>query len=269
MKKIIILFDLEYQWETPLRGDFDYLKVMEGIITVLDKYSAKAVFNSCGAAAEQFPDLIKTLHNKGHEIASHGYRHENLAQLGDGLSDVLKKTEDIIQNITGEKIQGIRCPWLFHNDKVYQVFEEHGYSWASNQAIQYPEAWPGLEFDKAKKSKSLSRKVLDYIRNKRIQRNHASFPKAPYKRGNLLEIPLLSSMDGELLNLISPFQDSPDYYIKYAIEGLKKQFGQSEEHFNLNFHPWLIGSGNRINVMEAILAHIAPHSPAYLLPKDL
>ena len=69
---------------------------------------------------------------------------------------------------------------------------------------------------------------------------------------NILEIPMVSSMDGELLSTVSFSQDSPREWLRFTLDTLKKQYLSSGEYFNLNFHPWLIGSSNRIGILDHI-----------------
>jgi len=158
MKLINVFFDLEGWWQDPGRGEFDIEGIMQRILDTLDKYGVKAAFNTCGIIAEKFPELIETIYSKEHEIASHGYKHENFAQLEpDELDEILAKTEELI------------------------YIEKRNYKWVSNKYITYPEIW-----SKPEKPKNLINTFKKFIKNVRF-------------RKNLLEIPLLSSMDGCLL----------------------------------------------------------------------
>ena len=46
------------------------------ILELLDKYEVKATFFVLATVAEQYPDLVRSIHEKGHEIAAHGYSHK-------------------------------------------------------------------------------------------------------------------------------------------------------------------------------------------------
>src|SRR3989338_7149335 len=109
MKKVTIFFDLEGWWEAQYRGKFDLNKNVNKILKILDKHKAKAVFNTCGVVVEFFPGLVKKIYENGHEIASHGYRHENFIQLpSKTLNNILKKTEDLKKEVTSSKPVGVR-----------------------------------------------------------------------------------------------------------------------------------------------------------------
>ena len=51
------------------------LKNTNKILDLFEKYQIKATFFTLGYIAEKFPDLIKKIDDKGHEIASHSYSH--------------------------------------------------------------------------------------------------------------------------------------------------------------------------------------------------
>ncbi len=252
MKQTTVFFDFEAWWESPQRGRFDIKKIIKGVTIVLDKYNVQAVFNTCGAVAEEFPELITLLYNGGHEIASHGYRHENFSQLSqDELHGILGKTEGIIFKLTKEKPIGVRSPGLLHNSIVYDVVRSRKYRWVSNHYNLFPEMFgrpdaPGSIFN------------THFVARKITKINNLLFAKKrPYHVNGLLEIPLLSSLETDLLNILPAHQNSSEAWLKSAFENLKKQYNQSREYFNLNFHPWFIGSSNRITLLKNILGYLS------------
>ena len=48
------------------------------ILDLFEKYDVKATFFTLGYIGEKFPELIKEIIDKGHEIASHSYSHIDL-----------------------------------------------------------------------------------------------------------------------------------------------------------------------------------------------
>ncbi len=271
MKSITVFFDFEGCGHDPSKGEFDIEGIMQKILGILDKYEVKAAFNTCGIIVEKFPGLIETLYSKEHEIASHGYKHENFAQLEpEELDEILAKTEGLIHDVIGEKPMGVRSPWLIHNEKIYDVIEKRGYKWVSNKYIEYPELWyrPDSYSVSGSRQGSLS-PVRKWVKEVRYRIRWASYKKEPFRINHLLEIPLLSSMDGCLLFYMPPTQRSPDRWLNYAYDGLVKQFNRSEKYFNLNFHPWVIGSANRIVLLDKILNFVSNQGVQFVLPKDL
>ena len=59
-------------------------RVIENTNTILDlfeKYDVKATFFTLGYIAEKFPELIREIDKRGHEIASHSYSHQDIRKI--------------------------------------------------------------------------------------------------------------------------------------------------------------------------------------------
>lgn len=262
--KTTVFFDFEGSWENPYRTKLNLDNIIKNITNILDTYKIKAVFNTCGAIANQRPDLIKQLFDNGHEIASHAYCHENLVQLSyKDLNLVLDKTEKAIKRITGKKVIGIRSPWLFQSNQLYYILKKRRYKWVSNKHMVFPEVFSRPDYSKNILSLySVAKKVM-------LMKRLFTWRGEPHIHKGLIEIPLQSSMDGELLSLMSPLQKTPTLWLNYAYSAIKKQFKIANETFNLNFHPWMIGSSNRVILLKKILKYLKDNKTNFVLAKDL
>ena len=76
-------------------------------------------------------------------------------------------------------------------------------------------------------------------------------------------------MDGELLGLVDPNQNSSLAQLEFTVNSLQKQYFQAEQHFNLTFHDWLIGSKNRIKVLQSTLDFLQKQRAEFILPREL
>lgn len=261
MRLVTVFFDFEGWWESQCRRRFNLEGVIRKVSKVLDNNQAKAVFNTCGIVAENFPKVLRGLHENGHEIASHGYSHENfiqLEQMGE-LDLVLGKTEKLIKEATGERPVGVRPPWLFSDKSVYSTIEKRGYRWVSNYNIFRTEVMDNPSI--SQNFKSVKRLFFSLL--------WKTYNKEPFKIGKMIEVPLLSSQDGELLSMVDPAQKSPDVWLDFAYRTLKTQFNKSKKVFNLNFHPWLIGTENRIILLDRILNYIRNGGCEFVLARDI
>ena len=74
------------------------------LLEIFNNKNVKATFFVEGRWAENFPDLLKLIYSKGHEIGNHGYSHAHHAQLSyeENLNEI-KKAETAIQKIIGKK----------------------------------------------------------------------------------------------------------------------------------------------------------------------
>jgi polysaccharide deacetylase family protein (PEP-CTERM system associated) len=83
------------------------------LLDLFAKRGAKATFFFLGWIAERLPDLVRDVHEAGHEIGSHGYDHRLLPDLGRaGFAADLERTATILEGITGKRPTSFRaCTW--------------------------------------------------------------------------------------------------------------------------------------------------------------
>jgi polysaccharide deacetylase family protein (PEP-CTERM system associated) len=94
------------------------------ILEILKAYDVKATFFVLGYLAEKFPDLIKMIHNLGHEIGSHGFSHTQVFRLSRGEFDSeIKRTNEAICKITGKQPIGFRAPIFSIIQQSYWAFD--------------------------------------------------------------------------------------------------------------------------------------------------
>ncbi|MEW6419127.1 MAG: polysaccharide deacetylase family protein [Nitrospirota bacterium] len=96
------------QWdvyESRVRGNTDK------ILRLLRKYNIKATFFVLGYIAFKEPDLIKTIKNEGHEVATHGFCHRRIFEMTeDEFFEDVSKSIDVISSITKDRVLGFRAP---------------------------------------------------------------------------------------------------------------------------------------------------------------
>jgi polysaccharide deacetylase family protein (PEP-CTERM system associated) len=123
------------------RVDWDgYESRVEGntnrLLDLLDTYHTKATFFVLGWVAERHPQLVRAIHTRGHEVASHGYAHQRIytqtpAQFRQETQRSLKLLEDII----GEPIHGYRAAsYSITRDSLWalDILEEEGFTYDSS-----------------------------------------------------------------------------------------------------------------------------------------
>ncbi len=106
------------------------------ILDMLEHHGVKATFFVLGWIAEKFPQLVKDIHHRGHEIGCHSYAHRLIYNLtpAEFRADT-KKTKDILEQITGSVVTGYRAPsYSITNDSLWalDVLEELGFQYDSS-----------------------------------------------------------------------------------------------------------------------------------------
>jgi polysaccharide deacetylase family protein (PEP-CTERM system associated) len=112
------------------------LEGVEPLLSLLDRADVRATFFTVGALAERYPELVRTLHARGHEIGCHGWSHARLHDLGeDAFRREVRDTAVLIRELTGEAPLGFRAP-TFSLDAstawALRVLDEEGYRYDSS-----------------------------------------------------------------------------------------------------------------------------------------
>ncbi|MBO8161803.1 MAG: DUF3473 domain-containing protein [Thermosipho sp. (in: Bacteria)] len=103
------------------------------ILDLLDEYNVKATFFILGWIAERFPDLVKEIHSRGHEIASHGYGHIINYQLSrKEIFKDIRKSKEILENIIAQEIIGYRAPSFSITEDVIDVLKRLDFKYDSS-----------------------------------------------------------------------------------------------------------------------------------------
>ena len=124
-------------------------KLMETLLELLARYSAKATFFTVGETAEQFPELIRSLSTQGHEIASHGHHHTPISKLDPiSFTDDLRRSMDTLNGLSENPVIGFRAPLLSLTKDcawAYDRLKAEGIKYSSSvfpaANVQY--GWPG------------------------------------------------------------------------------------------------------------------------------
>jgi polysaccharide deacetylase family sporulation protein PdaB len=103
-------------------------KFTPSILDTLQKNNLKVTFFIMGPWAEKYPDVAKRMVADGHEIASHGYRHENYGdRTPEWVRNDIQKSEEQIKAVTGFEPKLLRPPNGHYSQTSLKVTEELGY----------------------------------------------------------------------------------------------------------------------------------------------
>lgn len=83
----------------------------ERLLSIFDDAGVTATFFVLGWVADRFPNLVRTIAAKGHEIASHGYAHRLVYDLTpDAFRTDIRRSKDLLETATGQPVYGYRAP---------------------------------------------------------------------------------------------------------------------------------------------------------------
>lgn len=98
------------------------------ILETLAKYDAKATFFLCGFWIDKYPEMVKSIHDAGHEIGNHSSTHPHMnSQTSAEITQELKQYDDKLEKITGCRSTLFRAPYGEYNDNVVLTVRGMGY----------------------------------------------------------------------------------------------------------------------------------------------
>ena len=117
---------------------------VERILSMLETRGTKATFFTLGWIAERYPQLVRDIVDRGHELASHGYDHQRASDLSErSFFDDVDRARRLLQDIGGTDVQGYRAPsfsigprnlWAFdalaragyrYSSSIYPIHHDH------------------------------------------------------------------------------------------------------------------------------------------------
>ena len=78
------------------------------LLDILDRYEVKATFFLVGQWVDNYPDSVKEIAKKGHDVENHSNTHAHMPELSlEGMTEEIVSCNDKIKALTG------KCPTLF------------------------------------------------------------------------------------------------------------------------------------------------------------
>jgi len=95
------------------------------ILDVLKKYNVKATFFCIGINIEKHPEVLKRITNEDHIIGNHSYSHSHFFDLYREKRVIaeIEKTDYLIKEISGIKVQFFRPPYGVTNPSIRRALE--------------------------------------------------------------------------------------------------------------------------------------------------
>lgn len=108
----------------------------DALLALLDRYGTTATFFTLGWIAERHPALVRRIVAAGHELASHGYGHGFVRDLGvEGFRQDVTRAKRILEDAAGVAVRGYRAP-SFSVDAstlwAHDVLLEVGHTYSSS-----------------------------------------------------------------------------------------------------------------------------------------
>ena len=98
------------------------------ILDILDEYEVKTTFFLVDIWTQRFPELVKMIADRGHEIGNHSTSHPQMSKLGrEQILKELSVMSDEAEKITGIRPTLFRPPYGDYDNEVVLTAREAGY----------------------------------------------------------------------------------------------------------------------------------------------
>lgn len=108
----------------------------ERLLELFERANTKATFFVLGWVAERYPDLIRTLADAGHEIASHGYSHQLIySQSRAVFTEETRRSKALLEDIVQQPVTGYRAAsYSITQESLWalDILAELGFTWDSS-----------------------------------------------------------------------------------------------------------------------------------------
>ncbi|MBW6419194.1 MULTISPECIES: polysaccharide deacetylase family protein [Celeribacter] len=225
------------------------------LLDLFDKLGIKTTWFIPGHSAETFPEQMKEVAKRGHEIGIHGYSHENpIAMTPEQEEAVLDKCIDLITELSGKRPTGYVAPWWEFSPVSNELLLKKG--------IKYDHSLMHKDFEPYRVRVGDSWTKIDY----------AGKPEdwmKPLERGeetDLIEIPANWYLDDlPPMMFIKKSPNSHGFVNPRDIEQMwQDQFDWVYENmdyavFPITIHPDVSGRPQVLLMLERLFKHMASH----------
>ena len=221
------------------QGEYGSRVALGRILTLLDKYQIKASFFVPAIVAKLYPDSIKQITTRGHEIGIHGWIHERNSLLTeDQERQLMKQAAATLAEISGQRPVGVRTPSWDYSPYTIKIIRELG-----------------LLYDSSLMADERPYEVL-----------HEG------KRTGVIELPVEWILDDYPYFGMSRFSTvRPHISPEDVLDIWKKEFDLAYEEgtlFLLTMHPHVIGHRSRIVILDKLVQHIKSRKGVWFARHD-
>jgi len=146
LKTILLTFDVEDWFQVENFKDYipfsswnhHELRVEKNIHLILDlldsfSFQPRATFFVLGWIAQKMSAMVKEIHKRGHEVASHGNLHHLCTnQSFKEIEQDLKSGKALLEDIIGHEVFGYRAPSFAINNDILKIIKDTGHVYDSS-----------------------------------------------------------------------------------------------------------------------------------------
>lgn len=226
------------------------------LLNLFKKYNIPASWFAPGHSIETFPKEMQMIVDAGHEIGAHGYSHENpLAMSPKQEEDILIKSIELIEKISGKRPTGYVAPWWEFSNVTNELLVKHGFTYDHSLMhrdhvpyyVRVGDKWTKIDYEKEAK---------EWMK-----------PLVRGEETDLVEIPASWYLDDlPPMMFIKGYANSHGFVNPRDIEELwRDQFDWVYREYDyavfaMTVHPDVSGRPQVLSMHERLIEHISSHT---------
>jgi peptidoglycan/xylan/chitin deacetylase (PgdA/CDA1 family) len=229
---------------TPIsRGEFGVVAVPR-ILELLRRFDVPSTWFIPGHTLETYPDACRQVFDAGHEIGHHGWSHvpPNDMSREEEEEGIVRGNEQI-RKLTGRNARGYRSPSWDLSPNSVQLLLDHGFRYESSMMGNDYMPYRVRQGDLIELQKPAGFGRTTSLIELPISWTLDDYPHFEFLRTKTYVLPGLMNAAGVLDNWINDYV----YMQRYVDWGV----------LTYTFHPFVIGRGHRMLILEKLLETIA------------
>lgn len=98
------------------------------ILDLFERHGVRGTFFVLGEVATYYPDLVREIEARGHEVGCHGFHHVDIDLLGqEGFERELRDGRRVLTSLLQRDLVGYRAPNLLLRDYMIPILRESGF----------------------------------------------------------------------------------------------------------------------------------------------
>ena len=206
------------------------------LFDLFEKYALKVTFAVPAVMADLYPDSVREIIKRGHEVAAHGYEKDDISSLDIKEEKMLlEHTTQKLEAVCGERPKG----W-------YSLPRQHDHYAGGELSSNTINLLVDSEYE------YLGNGMADDIPYYWVTDFHT--------RRNILTLPYYCHFDDQFFLMFPPIGtgmalENPRPLFQNWKEEFDAQYSRGR-YFSIFVHPYLIGWGNRLELLENIICHV-------------
>ena len=240
---------------TPIsRGEFGPVAVPR-ILAMLRKYDVASTWFIPGHTLETYPDECRQVFDAGHEIGHHSWTHmpPNDMSRDEEEEGILRGNEQI-RKLTGRNARGYRSPSWDLSPHSVELLLKHGFRYESSMMGNDYLPYRVRQGDVIELQKPASYGAMTPLIEMPVSWTLDDYPHFEFLRTKTYVLPGLMNANSVLDNWVNDFV----YMQQYVDWGI----------LTYTFHPFVIGRGHRMLVLEKLLQVLSDRGVQFCTMED-